>query len=757
MKRFFAALLSVCLLTGCLMLPAASEEEETFYIYSESAFGLLRNVGEALAEGADPAAVRAKMAQVAEEMDFQQEFEYACENVAAYDNANYRKIRKLLDGEEQRRLDIRTPAAGDSYWGSWSAYEMPEELNDAARAFLEDPKAEYCFEPFWWLETDFKSVLGTPFDSFKPSRPRAGYACVVIRKGAQILPETNWKADEDISQEALYSAVSSLAWALEEDAPVLTGNPNLASTFWVFDLRYPFHGYYGDSAEDAIKGYDLDISLSVISAASKEPIAEIAQSEKLSSTIYGWEDWGAAPDVPNLSQNTKYETFVRDVRVALGRERSADLVNRKINYSNAPKVLNALLLKQADAADDPWEKAIYEAGARDIDMEGEQLSFSLRTFDPRLEEMSPYSQEENLDSWLSQALYHTAESPLKVTVNVYKGILTHTSMNNLKKEVKAAAARAREAFENENLQEAIFRLLAPSPLAGKAKTAEDLVTPDSAFEDWTYMALSHTGQEITPQALAPLFYPVKNRRLITEDGPNGLRVEFTGVDAPKALHDTAQKVLDDLAFARQKDRPDEAPQATLRKALANAALTEKADTLLSFPVPIPADPWTLHLIPQEFQDYLRSYDYEETAERLTESAEQLPAIAARSMPKNGRLSGGTSGASTVILKVSENSRPTYVCIRSASSGKVVATAFIHPGKQVSMDVSPGKYYIDFCSGPYWYGEEDLFANAGSYTNMDDPVTFQRNYSHTYILETSDEGTIGVHNVDPEEFRRKNNR
>ena len=170
MKRFFAALLSVCLLTGCLMLPAASEEEETFYIYSESAFGLLRNVGEALAEGADPAAVRAKMAQVAEEMDFQQEFEFACENVAAYDNANYRKIRKLLDGEEQRRLDIRTPAAGDSYWGSWSAYEMPEELNDAARAFLEDPKAEYCFEPFWWLETDFKSVLGTPFDSFKLTR-----------------------------------------------------------------------------------------------------------------------------------------------------------------------------------------------------------------------------------------------------------------------------------------------------------------------------------------------------------------------------------------------------------------------------------------------------------------------------------------------------------------------------------------------------------------------------------------------------------
>ena len=126
-------------------------------------------------------------------------------------------------------------------------------------------------------------------------------------------------------------------------------------------------------------------------------------------------------------------------------------------------------------------------------------------------------------------------------------------------------------------------------------------------------------------------------------------------------------------------------------------------------------------------------------------------MAALKMPTNGKLSGGSSGTK-VHMKLSSTSSATYVQLYSLKTESNAATAFVLPGKTVTLKVPKGQYVIYYCAGPYWYGEEDMFANLGVYQKSETVEIKGTDYEHTFTLESDPEGDVSIYGIDPSEMR-----
>ena len=190
----------------------------------------------------------------------------------------------------------------------------------------------------------------------------------------------------------------------------------------------------------------------------------------------------------------------------------------------------------------------------------------------------------------------------------------------------------------------------------------------------------------------------------------------------------------------------------LLDSLAKIALDEKDQLNYSFAIPISISQNPNNDLPSKFQDYLKAFDFSDAMRRLENTVDLLPSMAAKSLPMNGRMSGGTNGTK-VNLEVTEKSEPTYVQIRKESNGQIAATAFVHPGKTVTVYVPSGSYRILMGSGPYWYGEDEMFSDFGSYQKSDPIQIKGSNYYHTFTLENVKDGNTPMEKVDKEELQR----
>ena len=746
MRKTLSLILALTLALGVCAWPAAASEDEDYFA-SESARGLINQAEEALSEGKDPAWILRELDRAADEYELTEELQYLRENIAAADNADYRKIVRVIGDpkDSDRHLAIYSPLSGENdYYSSWSAYDLPD-VSAELKALFRDDDAEFCFEPAWWSEDEFQSVFGTSYQKFTPKRPRPGYVCVVLAKGSQNAPETAWNKGEDTwkTDSIIYNTVSSLVWSLGDDAPVLTGNPHLASAFWVVDHTYSFHAYYGEDRE--VKGYNCSISLVAETAAKKQNIAKISAKETLGNTIYSWSNGVSAADTPDLSLQDKYASFVNTVRSSLIKERAAADANRPITEGNAQKKLAGTLAELADGTDDPWEKAIYQSSVQGAEWNDGTLTFRLHVYDPDLENMVPFRESENPENWLFGALDNAAYAEAEFSLRVYKGVFTHTALSNLKKTAKAAAQKARQAFEGEDMTAAFREWLFPAPVDGKVSRAAQLLEPSDTFRNRVYDISSDTG--VPAEALAPLFYTRQDLTVNAAKGPFEIRLESSGPDAAQLVSDAAKSTLDELAFTAAADRAD--PETLFPETLAKLALREKGSG--------GGSAFTISVVnglkyPDEYLSWVSACVYNDKLSQIRDTAERLPDEAAQEMPKTGRMSGGRSGT-RVNLVLSESADPTYVQLRNERNGKVAATAFIHPGQEATVYVASGTYTLLFASGPYWYGEYLMFDSLGSYDKLESIKIRGSEYVHTYTLESVPDGNITVHDADPSEFRQ----
>ena len=271
--------------------------------------GLLYTGANALEAGADPQTIIEEMRAAAEKGGMLNEYLYACENIAAEGTENYERLLSLEE-KGYRYLSVNYVYGKEiDYDQNLSVYEsipVPEKLKEA----LADSTAEFCFSPFYWKEQDFSEIYGKSFERFTPAKPRPGYGCVVLRdvSRGEYIP-----AREDLEDALRYAMEEFLNRFSWNSNGILTGNPQLASYFWVFDFSWPFHGVYG--TDFSVKGYDCAFRLSLVDAKDHHTIAEFSYTNELGNTIYEWHDGIALADIPSTYSldEEKLDAFAKKV------------------------------------------------------------------------------------------------------------------------------------------------------------------------------------------------------------------------------------------------------------------------------------------------------------------------------------------------------------------------------------------------------------------------------------------------------------
>lgn len=748
MMCVFAALVMIC---GCMVSFASAEGTElALEGYIRGAFtmdSLFAAAESALEDGMEAKQVVQEMIALADSEDALEFLNRAMDNCAAADSEESKKILALLEADEEHRhfetsFDNTYEHSRDLKFG---IHDIPE-ASDELKAAFSTKNAHQSFEPIIWTEKDFNTVFGKSISQFKPANPRPAYACIVIKNDTQGEPDKSWfESDPDEAMEAMSEIIENLRRDLDDDMPALTGNPQLASSFWIIQLKYPFYARYGTEGE--VKGYNCSLTVTVQDAVSHQKIGEISAKEQLGDTIYRWSNWIAKADIPYLANRSNYESqLMGKVRAAIQRERAALQANRPLTMLNAEKVVNAMLLQQTDKLNDAWQKAIYESGAKNIEIDGNTLTFALRSYDAKQMELGKYSAAEDKDKWLLAMLKNASAYDLEISVELENGNIPQKSVNKIKTAVQQAAPKARQFFSGQDFLAALKDYL--FPVMERAKSAEDLMNPSESFAQF-YSGLGNLLDYAPVSVGAAVFQLQKNLALNVKDGPHAMELNCSSISLAELLSSSARAVLDTQAYLPAEERGTGDVAGLVAEEFAAEAYKQIQKSGSKNGIVLDVDGLIVDGRPRGYEEYFESFRWGETIESLENTLDKLPDIAALPLPKAGLMRGNNRGT-TVNFKLSKDSSPTYIIMRD-DYDQIVMACFALAGKTTTVHVQQGRYRIAWCSGPYWYGEEILFGELGAYSKSETVDIKGTNYSHTFTLESSADGDVNIYGATPADF------
>ena len=748
MMCVFAALVMIC---GCMVSFASAEGTElALEGYIRGAFtmdNLFAAAESALEDGMEAKQVVQEMIALADSEDALEFLNRAMDNCAAADSEESKKILALLEADEEHRhfetsFDNTYEHSRDLKFG---IHDIPE-ASDELKAAFSTKNAHQSFEPIIWTEKDFNTVFGKSISQFKPANPRPAYACIVIKNDTQGEPDKSWfESDPDEAMEAMSEIIENLRRDLDDDMPALTGNPQLASSFWIIQLKYPFYARYGTEGE--VKGYNCSLTVTVQDAVSHQKIGEISAKEQLGDTIYSWSNWIAKADIPYLANRSNYESqLMGKVRAAIQRERASLQANRPLTMLNAEKVVNAMLLQQTDKLNDAWQKAIYESGAKNIEIDGNTLTFALRSYDAKQKELGKYSAAEDKDKWLLAMLKNASAYDLEISVELENGNIPQKSVNKIKTAVQQAAPKARQFFSGQDFLAALKDYL--FPVMERAKSAEDLMNPAESFAQF-YSGLGNLLDYAPVSVGAAVFQLQKNLALNVKDGPHAMELSCSSISLAELLSSSARAVLDTQAYLPAEARGTGDVAGLVAEEFAAEAYKQIQKSGSKNGIVLDVDGLIVDGRPRGYEEYFESFRWGDTIESLENTLDRLPDIAALPLPKAGLMRGNNRGT-TVNFKLSKDSSPTYIIMRD-DYDQIVMACFALAGKTTTVHVQQGRYRIAWCSGPYWYGEEILFGELGAYSKSETVEIKGTNYSHTFTLESSADGDVNIYGATPADF------
>ena len=748
MMCVFAALVMIC---GCMVSFASAEGTElALEGYIRGAFtmdSLFAAAESALEDGMEAKQVVQEMIALADSEDALEFLNRAMDNCAAADSEESKKILALLEADEEHRhfetsFDNTYEHSRDLKFG---IHDIPE-ASDELKAAFSTKNAHQSFEPIIWTEKDFNTVFGKSISQFKPANPRPAYACIVIKNDTQGEPDKSWfESDPDEAMEAMSEIIENLRRDLDDDMPALTGNPQLASSFWIIQLKYPFYARYGTEGE--VKGYNCSLTVTVQDAVSHQKIGEISAKEQLGDTIYRWSNWIAKADIPYLANRSNYESqLMGKVRAAIQRERAALQANRPLTMLNAEKVVNAMLLQQTDKLNDAWQKAIYESGAKNIEIDGNTLTFALRSYDAKQKELGKYSAAEDKDKWLLAMLKNASAYDLEISVELENGNIPQKSVNKIKTAVQQAAPKARQFFSGQDFLAALKDYL--FPVMERAKSAEDLMNPAESFAQF-YSGLGNLLDYAPVSVGAAVFQLQKNLALNVKDGPHAMELSCSSISLAELLSSSARAVLDTQAYLPAEERGTGDVAGLVAEEFAAEAYKQIQKSGSKNGIVLDVDGLIVDGRPRGYEEYFEGFRWGDTIESLENTLDKLPDIAALPLPKAGLMRGNNRGT-TVNFKLSKDSSPTYIIMRD-DYDQIVMACFALAGKTTTVHVQQGRYRIAWCSGPYWYGEEILFGELGAYSKSETVEIKGTNYSHTFTLESSADGDVNIYGATPADF------
>ena len=748
MMCVFAALVMIC---GCMVSFTSAEGTElALEGYIRGAFtmdSLFAAAESALEDGMEAKQVVQEMIALADSEDALEFLNRAMDNCAAADSEESKKILALLEADEEHRhfetsFDNTYEHSRDLKFG---IHDIPEASDELKVAFS-TKNAHQSFEPIIWTEKDFNTVFGKSISQFKPANPRPAYACIVIKNDTQGEPDKSWfESDPDEAMEAMSEIIENLRRDLDDDMPALTGNPQLASSFWIIQLKYPFYARYGTEGE--VKGYNCSLTVTVQDAVSHQKIGEISAKEQLGDTIYSWSNWIAKADIPYLANRSNYESqLMGKVRAAIQRERAALQANRPLTMLNAEKVVNAMLLQQTDKLNDAWQKAIYESGAKNIEIDGNTLTFALRSYDAKQKELGKYSAAEDKDKWLLAMLKNASAYDLEISVELENGNIPQKSVNKIKTAVQQAAPKARQFFSGQDFLAALKDYL--FPVMERAKSAEDLMNPAESFAKF-YSGLGNLLDYAPVSVGAAVFQLQKNLALNVKDGPHAMELSCSSISLAELLSSSARAVLDTQAYLPAEERGTGDVAGLVAEEFAAEAYKQIQKSGSKNGIVLDVDGLIVDGRPRGYEEYFEGFRWGDTIESLENTLDKLPDIAALPLPKAGLMRGNNRGT-TVNFKLSKDSSPTYIIMRD-DYDQIVMACFALAGKTTTVHVQQGRYRIAWCSGPYWYGEEILFGELGAYSKSETVEIKGTNYSHTFTLESSADGDVNIYGATPADF------
>ena len=749
MMCVFAALVMIC---GCMVSFASAEGTElALEGYIRGAFtmdSLFAAAESALEDGMEAKQVVQEMIALADSEDVLEFVNRAMDNCAAADSEESKKILSMLEADEEHRhfetsFDNTYEHSRDLKFG---IHDIPE-ASDELKAAFSTKNAHQSFEPIIWTEKDFNTVFGKSISQFKPANPRPAYACIVIKNDTQGEPDKSWfESDPDEAMEAMSEIIENLRRDLDDDMPALTGNPQLASSFWIIQLKYPFYARYGTEGE--VKGYNCSLTVTVQDAVSHQKIGEISAKEQLGDTIYSWSNWIAKADIPYLANRSNYESqLMGKVRAAIQRERAALQANRPLTMLNAEKVVNAMLLQQTDKLNDAWQKAIYESGAKEIDIDGNTLTFALRSYDAKQKELGKYSAAEDKDKWLLAMLKNASAYDLEISVELENGNIPQKSVNKIKTAVQQAAPKARQFFSGQDFLAALKDYL--FPVMERAKSAEDLMNPAESFAQF-YSGLGNLLDYAPVSVGAAVFQLQKNLALNVKDGPHAMELSCSSISLAELLSSSARAVLDTQAYLPAEERGTGDVAGLVAEEFAAEAYKQIQKSGSKSGIVLDVDGLIVDGRPRGYEEYFEGFRWGDTIESLENTLDKLPDIAALPLPKAGLMRGNNRGT-TVNFKLSKDSSPTYIIMRD-DYDQIVMACFALAGKTTTVHVPQGQYRIAWCSGPYWYGEEVLFSELGAYSKSETVEIKGSNYTHTFTLESSEDGDVNIYGASPADFQ-----
>ena len=715
--------------------------------------GLLDAAEKELQDGIGEEQVRQELIALADNFEVLDLLNCAIENRAAADISETYAVKSILDrngGSRKLSLDSRNEYEYNRSM-ALSVYDTPS-ISDKLLSAIKGKNSQACLEPAVWRESDFNTAFGKTFKKFKPAEPRPGYVCIVVPDDAESEPETKWYGgDTGKILETLTDTINDLRSYLGEEGPVITGNPQLASTFWVFDLKFPFYSYYGTNRE--IKGYHCTVTLTVMGASDHKKIASFScQSilpDSISKSIVN--NGIAHANIPTLRTEDGYQDkLAQKILLAVQKERATALASRQITVLNVEKILNALLLQQTNGIKDGWQKAIYESGAQEINLNGDTLAFRLRSYDPLLSELGSYAGTDSSNGWLTAALNNISAYNLPIVLELENGTVPTKSIKSMKTAVQKAAGNAKKAIGGKDFSSALTDYLFPTPVSGKIQGAYDLMYPTNQFIAW-YEKHSSILNDAPAEVAGAVFSVQNSQKLAVKDGPHALTLTCVGASLVDLLTNSINELADEQAHIPASgritsDTAEKELMMTLLKNAAAAAGKKGNKTILTLDV----DDLLSANIPGEYRKYFAAFNWYGGIDSLTDTLRNLSDSPVRNYPKTGVLSGENQGTK-VIFKPGDLKDPYYVVLRNRNTGRIVATAFAESKKSMTVRVPQGYYDIIWCTGRYWYGTDELFGSTGSYSKIENFEVWSKKYYHTLIMAT-DKGNLHGSDASPEDFK-----
>ena len=384
--------------------------------------------------------------------------------------------------------------------------------------------------PSLWTNERFLEKYGMDMASFVPSAPYGGVCLLTVSKDACGYPGQRYNGDEEAEKFLLNHVKKSisitLSRTLEKNDLYLTGNPDTASIFLEIDLDFAPGDTYSGAVNYDYSGYVIVFTLKAIDAVTHKPIASIG--------VKGLRQYSIKITKENSIKHMVWTDFPQFTRDRFGKEtkeyahfmqslvkHSAAEIKKENTIPSPYSALPKLMKTQSEKSKEPWEKAIYESGSREIRVQNGELSFRIRSYNPNLSGISGL--EDDPVAYLTAVSENAIRYEHLITVPLDKGKIGSKAEKAILAGIKKTAVASKKAYSDKTLLAKLKEVYFPAP-AGKIQGADRIA---AAAAEMPASAFFYPYED--PVAAAVRFYRVKQISMNTKDGPLQLSLSVTGL------------------------------------------------------------------------------------------------------------------------------------------------------------------------------------------------------------------------------------